>query len=384
MENESALNPQLEAKLRRMRLRAEFTDADTLKLRSVPASDVFSKERTNLLIKRSVGAMPSVVCVDDDLEYTGKDRLLSQAFAEAPKQQGWRILTLGSLHGNARVDLSEGLELALDLLGVDEQDGDGVKAPAARKSKLLHTWAENLTEATSAAGANPTLLREEELEQVAGSLLAWQGRLPLILGDAGVGKTNLLHGVAGLLAGRGRQVLAVNMGAIMAGTLFESERESILAALLQEAGDSGAILAMEQAEWALNGASRAIVLMRDALDHGVRMVATSTPNHEDRFAVHPMAWRLEVVRLTELCARDSISVLERLRPALEAHHGIQIDDEVEQAVVERSASMAGSLPGKAVRLLDAAAARGSLTGATKVALVDVYLAASRMAGPEED
>jgi ATP-dependent Clp protease ATP-binding subunit ClpA len=367
MENESALNPQLEAKLRRMRLRAEFTDADTLKLRSVPASDVFSKERTNLLIKRSVGAMPSVVCVD-----------------EAPKQQGWRILTLGSLHGNARVDLSEGLELALDLLGVDEQDGDGVKAPAARKSKLLHTWAENLTEATSAAGANPTLLREEELEQVAGSLLAWQGRLPLILGDAGVGKTNLLHGVAGLLAGRGRQVLAVNMGAIMAGTLFESERESILAALLQEAGDSGAILAMEQAEWALNGASRAIVLMRDALDHGVRMVATSTPNHEDRFAVHPMAWRLEVVRLTELCARDSISVLERLRPALEAHHGIQIDDEVEQAVVERSASMAGSLPGKAVRLLDAAAARGSLTGATKVALIDVYLAASRMAGPEED
>jgi hypothetical protein len=82
MENESALNPQLEAKLRRMRLRAEFTDADTLKLRSVPASDVFSKERTNLLIKRSVGAMPSVVCVDDDLEYTGKDRLLSQAFAD--------------------------------------------------------------------------------------------------------------------------------------------------------------------------------------------------------------------------------------------------------------------------------------------------------------
>jgi ATP-dependent Clp protease ATP-binding subunit ClpA len=79
-----------------------------------------------------------------------------------------------------------------------------------------------------------------------------------------------------------------------------------------------------------------------------------------------------------------MSVLERLRPALEAHHGIQIDGEVEQAVVERSASMAGSLPGKAVRLLDAAAARASLTGATKVALVDVYLAASRIAGPEED
>ncbi len=384
MENESALNPTLEAKLRRMRLRAEFTDADTVKLRSVPASDVFSKERTNLLIKRSVGAMPSVVCVDDDLEYTGKDRPLSQAFAEAPKQHGWRILTLGSLHGNARVDLSEGLELALDLLGVDQQDDDAEKAPATRKGKLLETWAENLTEADGAGRTNPTLLREEELEQVAGSVLAWQGRLPLILGDAGAGKTNLLHGVASLLTGKAREVLAVNMGAVMAGTLFESERESILAALLQEAGDSGAILAMEQAEWAIHGSSRGIVLLRDALDRGVRLIATSTPNHEDRFDVHPLASRLEVVRLNELCACDAVSVLERLRPTLEAHHGIQIEGEVEQAVVERSASMAGALPGKAVKLLDAAAARASLTGATKVTLVDVYVAAARMPGPEED
>jgi ATP-dependent Clp protease ATP-binding subunit ClpA len=382
MENESVLNPTLEAKLRRMRLRAEFTDADTVKLRSVPASEAFSKERTNLLIKRSVGAMPSVVCVDDDLEYTGKDRLLSQAFAEAPKQQGWRILTLGSLRGNARVDLSEGLELALDLLGVDQQDGAGEKAPA-RRGKLLETWAENLTESVGADPTNPTLLREEELEQVAGSVLAWQGRLPLILGDAGAGKTNLLHGVAGLLAGRGHEVLAVNMGAVMAGTLFESERESILAALLQEAGDSGAILAMEQAEWAIHGSSRGIVLLRDALDRGVRLIATSTPNHGDRFDVHPMASRLEVVRLNELCACDAVSVLERLRPTLEAHHGIQIDGEVEQAVVERSASMAGALPGKAVTLLDAAAARASLTGAAKVTLVDVYVAAARMPEPAE-
>ncbi len=384
MENESVLNPEIKAKLRRMRLRAEFTDADTVKLRSVPAGDAFSKEKTNLLIKRSVGAMPSVVCVDDDLEYTGKDRLLSRAFAEAPRQQGWRILTLGSLRGKARVDLSEGLELALDLLGADEEDGEGAKAPALSKGKLLETWAEKLTKSPGGGRANATLMREEELEQVAGAVLAWQGRLPLILGVAGAGKTNLLHGVASLLAAKGRKVLAVNMGGIMAGTLFESERESILAALLHEAGDSGAILAMEQAEWAIHGSSRGIVLMRDALDRGVRLVATSTPNYEDRFDVHPLASRLEVVRLNELCASDSLSVLERLRPALEAHHGTQIEGEVEQAVVERSASMAGALPGKAVKLLDAAAARASLTGATKVTLVDVYVAAARMPGPEEE
>ena len=69
-----------------------------------------------------------------------------------------------------------------------------------------------------------------------------------------------------------------------------------------------------------------------------------------------------------------------LRPSLASHHGVTIDAEVEQAVVERSLSMDGSLPGKAVKLMDAAAARASLAGGDKVTLIDVYVTASRMLG----
>jgi ATP-dependent Clp protease ATP-binding subunit ClpA len=69
-----------------------------------------------------------------------------------------------------------------------------------------------------------------------------------------------------------------------------------------------------------------------------------------------------------------------LRPAIAAHHRVEIDAEVEYAAVERSLSMDGSLPGKAVKLLDAAAARATLTGAAKLTLLDVYVTASRMLG----
>lgn len=181
-----------------------------------------------------------------------------------------------------------------------------------------------------------------------------------------------------MLARRERQVLAVNTGALMAGTLFESEREALLMSLLREAGEAGVILALEQAEWAVIGVPRGPVVLREALDRGTRLMATSSVDHASRFNVHPLASRLETIQLNELCAADSCRVLEALRPFISTHHGVEISSEVEDAVVERSRSMAGLLPGKAVILLDAAAAHASLTGNAAVTLMDVYLAASRM------
>jgi ATP-dependent Clp protease ATP-binding subunit ClpA len=96
--------------------------------------------------------------------------------------------------------------------------------------------------------------------------------------------------------------------------------------------------------------------------------------------MHPLASRLEIVQLSELCAGDTCRVLEALRTSLSTHHGVRIDAEVEHAVVERSLSMQGLLPGKAVGLLDAAAAHASLAKSAAITLLDVFLAASRMLG----
>jgi ATP-dependent Clp protease ATP-binding subunit ClpA len=378
MPNGSHLEPALEAKLKRLRLRLQLADQDTLVLKNVPADHrSFSKATTNLLIKRPSESMPCVVCVDEDLEYTGTDRALAGAFAAGPTQQGWRVLTFaGCLH----VDLTAALEYALGLLGADEEPSKAPAAAGAPGKGLLTAWSENLTDAVAGGRTGPTLYRDEEMEQIAVCTLRWEGHLPLILGDAGTGKTNLLHGAASLLARRGRKVLAVNTGAIMAGTLFESEREALLMALLREASDSGAVLALEQAEWAVIGVPRGLVLLREALDRGVRLMATSSADHRCRFGIHPLASRLEIVQLGELCAGDTCRVLEALRLSIATHHGVRIDAEVEHAAVQRSLCTEGSLPGKAVGLLDAAAARASLTGNAAVSLTDVYLAASRMLG----
>lgn len=370
MTAKSNLDPALEARLRKLRLRLELVDRDTLVLKNVPAnSGHFNKTRTNLLIKRSTENMPCVVCVDEDLEYTGADQALTSAFASSSTQQGWRVLTMG---GCLRGDLSEALEYALGILEVDDE------LDRAPRKGLLGAWAENLTDSVSVLRSSVTLCRDEEIEQIAGCVLGSQRRLPLILGEAGIGKTNLLHGAAKVLAQRKHPVVSVNTGAIMAGTLFESARETLLLSLLEEARENGVVLALEQAEWGVIGVPRGLVLLREALDRGTRLIATTTPEHGPRFLSHPLESRVEIVQLEELCPSDAVRVLETLRPSIAAHHRVEINAEIERTVVERAASMRGSLPGKAVRLLDAASARASLAGNPAVSDVDVYLVASRM------
>ncbi len=378
---ESRNEPALEAKLRRLRLRFELPDQETLSVKRVPTSHCcFNKATTNLLIKKcAIEGARCVVCVDDDLDYLGADKALAQAFAAGATQQGWRILMLG---GSLRGDLSSALDYALEILGADaepgKEPGGASRELAPPGRRLLATWAKNLSKEVVAGTAFTTLFRDEAIEQVVACALSWQGRTPLILGRSGAGKTNLLHGVAHLLSGQRKEVLVVNMGAMMAGTLFESEREVLLVSLLREARDSGIVLAMEQAEWAMMGVPRGHVLLREALDDGARLIATSTADHEQRFQRNPLGSRLEIVHLGELCASDTCRVLEALRPPMVGHHGVRITEEVVRITVERSLSMDGSLPGKAIKLLDAAAARSRLTGATCVTELDVYIAASRM------
>jgi ATP-dependent Clp protease ATP-binding subunit ClpA len=378
MPRKSNSDARLEAKLKHLRLPRERADQDTLVLKQVPANpSLFNKASTNILVKRPCAGVPCVVCVDEDLEYSGTDPVLARVFATGARQQGWRVLTFGgSLHG----DLSMAMDFAIEFLQGEKGPGEGAVPPAVPSKGLLAAWAENLTDAVIAGRLGLTLGRNEEVEQVATAMLRWQRHLMLILGEAGTGKTNLLHGVASRLAGRKQKVLTVNTGAMMSGTLFESERETILMSLLREAEDFGATLALEQAEWAVIGVPRGTVLLREALDRGVRLVATTSNAHASRFSVEPLESRLEIVRLRELCAADTCRVLESLRPAITTHHGVLVDAEVERAVVERSLAMNGLLPGKAVGLLDAAAAHASLNGSTAVSLMDVYLAASRLLG----
>jgi ATP-dependent Clp protease ATP-binding subunit ClpA len=346
----------------------------------VPAdSRCFSKPQTSLLVKRPRAGLPFLVCVDEDLEYVGPDRELARVFAAANRQQGWRVVSAGS---GVYPLAEDAVQQALAMLGASGEAPVSAKAPARPAGGgLLARFAVNITAQVRDGSAPHTVGREEAAEQAATSLLSWQRRLPVIVGAPGLGKTNLLYQVAGRLAEVRPEweLLSVDLSGLLAGALWEGEREKLLNVALEEAvaGDSVALV-LERLELAVMTAPLTSWLLAGALDRGARLAATCLPPFVEKLGQGPLARRMDPIEVTELAPGDAAAALGHLRETLAAHHRVAIDAPVVEAALTRSLTLAGRLPDKAITLLDAAAARAALLKQPAVTLCDVYLAASRM------
>jgi ATP-dependent Clp protease ATP-binding subunit ClpA len=378
----AGLKAGLKAVLKQLKVRIDKPDDDTMLLRNVPAdSRCFSKPQTNVLVKRPRAGLPFLVCVDEDLDYVGPDRDLARVFAMADRRQGWRVVSAGSAAVFSQAE--DAVQQALAMLGASGEGTTAAKAPSARPAGagLLARFAVNITAPVRAGAAPQTVGREEAAEQAAASLLCWQRRLPLIAGAPGLGKTNILYKVAGHLAEvrPDWELLSVDLCCLLAGVLWDGEREKLLNAVLEEAVAGGAVvLALERLELAVMTVPLTPWLLAAALDSGARLAATCLPPFAEKLAAGPLARRLDPIEVTELAREDAAIVLGQIRETLAAHHRVAIDAPVVEAAVMRSLSLAGRLPDKAITLLDAAAARAALLKQPEVALCDVYLAASRM------
>ena len=370
---------ELDEKLRQLRVHVDVPDGDTVLLRNVPANDrFFNKPRTNLLIKRPREGMPYLICVDEDLDYTGTDSALARAFVAGHKQQGWRVLFV---EHDGRADIQRVIEEALGAVGFDCREPE-LKPPAATaesggQGKLLASFA---IELSADAGREPTVGREERIEEVVSSLLQWQVRLPLIVGESGVGKTNLARAVTRKLKRCRPQfkVMSVELSAVMAGTLFDSERESLLIALLKDVRDQPeTVVVLEHLEMALIGVPRGHLLLGQALDVGARLIGTTLAGYLSKFEIEPLTRRLQVTELSEMSMSETGEVLVTLRDRIAAHHRITIDETLLDAVIEAALPLPGHFPAKAISLLDAGAARAVLAGESELSLFDVYTAAAR-------
>jgi ATP-dependent Clp protease ATP-binding subunit ClpA len=171
----------------------------------------------------------------------------------------------------------------------------------------------------------------------------------------------------------------VDLSSLLAGALWESEREKLLNAVLEEAvAHSSVVLALERLELAVMTAQLTPWLLAGALDRGARLAATCLPPFIEKLSQGPLARRIDLIEVTELTREDAAAVLGHLREALAAHHRVAIDATLVEAAVARSLTLAGLLPDKAITLLDGAAARAALLKQPAVTLCDLYLAASRM------
>jgi ATP-dependent Clp protease ATP-binding subunit ClpA len=239
----------------------------------------------------------------------------------------------------------------------------------------------NFTALVRAGSAPRTVGREEVAEHAATSLLSWQHRLPVIVGAPGLGKSNLLYEVArNLNEVRPKwDMLSVDLASLLAGALWEGQREKLLNGAIEEAVAAGnVVLVLERVELAVMTAPLTPWLLAGALDRGAHLAATSLAGFVEKLGAGPLARRMDLIDVRELAREDAAAVLGHLRETLAAHHRVAIDAPVVEAAVARSVTLVGRQPDKAITLLDAAAARAALMRQPAVTLCDVYLAASRM------
>lgn len=371
------LRRQLHDRLRRMSVEIRVPDVHTLVLARVPTnSSHFSQPQTNVLIKRPREGLPFLVCVDEQLEYTGTDEALARLFAANIKQSGWRAIMPGRIRSG---DLDEVVEMTLDALGAEGCDPEVSSAQATPKPNDEPTFIESLGTDLSASPAPLSVGRDSETHEVVSCLLRWgQARLPLVVGPSGVGKTNLMHAVARKLGESHPEmrVVAIDLAHLFAGTLFPGERDNLLTKLFSEAAESpDIVLALEHIELAVFEAAHGSSLLTSWLDRGARLLGSTLPEHLTHFGVEALARRVHPVELQEPSLAETLAILEALREPLAEHHGVDIDSAAVAVTVRVAADLAGHFPAKAIALLDAAAARASLSGLDVVGPDDVCVAA---------
>ncbi|MGQ0734268.1 MAG: hypothetical protein ACT4QD_11495 [Acidobacteriota bacterium] len=374
------LERSLRNRLRDERVQIDVPDDNTAWFRNVPANaEFFNKPTTNLLVKRPDRSLPFVVCVDEDLRYHGDDPGVAQAFAKGHRDRGWRILFVSTAW---KPDLQPIVERALKALGFGGRAPSLPPVPPAAKQGprggLLESHGVDLTANVEDGSDEPCVGRADAIDGVCRGLLRQRPVLVLITGVSGVGKTSLLHGVARRLREhrRATRIVSVDLGVMLAGTLFGSEREALLASMLREVAPTPElVVALEHLEVALVGAPHTPLLLSEALDRGSRLIGTASAASVARLSAPPLGRRLAVIDLAELALGVVPEVLARHKPRIEAHHGVAIADSLLEVVTDAACAVEGVFPAKALALLDTAAAAAALAGRAVLMPEDLYVVA---------
>jgi ATP-dependent Clp protease ATP-binding subunit ClpC len=252
-------------------------------------------------------------------------------------------------------------------------------ARAESKYRSLQKYGRDLTELARDGKLDPVIGRDEEIKRVMQILTRRTKNNPVIVGDAGVGKTAIAEGLAQKIAAddvpdslKGRKVIALDMGALVAGSKFRGEFEERLKAVMDEVKESKGevILFIDEIHTvvgagAAEGAIDASNMLKPALAHGELQCVGATTLDEYRKHIEKdkaLERRFQPVFINEPSIEASIEILRGLRPRYEAHHKIKITDEALEAAVKLSQRYISDrhLPDKAIDLIDEAASKSRI------------------------
>ena len=240
----------------------------------------------------------------------------------------------------------------------------------------LGKYAINLNEMARTGKLDPVIGRDEEIRRVLQILSRRTKNNPILVGEAGVGKTAIAEGIARRIVDgdvpenlRCKQIFSLDMGALVAGAKYKGEFEERLKAVVQEVTASeGEILLFIDEIHTLVGAGKgegamdAANILKPALARGeLRTIGATTFDEYQKYFEQDKALerRFQKVMIDEPSTADAISILRGLKERYENHHKVRIKDEAIVAAVELSHRYITSrfLPDKAIDLVDEAAAR---------------------------
>ena len=257
----------------------------------------------------------------------------------------------------------------------DVKNSNNSNSSGSQKSTPLHQYAQNLNELASTGKIDPLIGREDEVERVIQILCRRRKNNPLLVGEAGVGKTAIAEGLAWrIFKGSVPAVLnesvvyALDMGALLAGTKYRGDFEQRLKAVLNQLKEiPDSVLFIDEihtligAGSASGGTLDASNLLKPALSSGHLRCVGATTYGEFRGVFekdHALSRRFQKVDVTEPSVDQTLQILKGLKSRFEEHHNVKYQASALLAAAELSARYINDrhLPDKAIDVIDEAGA----------------------------